>query len=68
MAEQCFSWFRGYSRIFNEMSPSRHRFFVLYFVAKHNSLLSAGDTDHLGPQAAVSSKIHKKPSGHYPCA
>ncbi|CAK0846254.1 unnamed protein product, partial [Prorocentrum cordatum] len=51
VAEQCFSWFRGYSRIFSEMSPYRHRLFVLCFVAKDNSMLFAGDADHLGPQA-----------------
>ncbi|CAK0879999.1 unnamed protein product [Prorocentrum cordatum] len=68
VTEQCFSWFRGYSRIFNEMSPSRRRFLVLYFVAKNNSMLSAGDADHLGHLAAIFSNMHRKPSGHYPCA
>ncbi|CAK0856788.1 unnamed protein product [Prorocentrum cordatum] len=68
VAEQCFSWFRGYSRIFNEMSPCRHRFLAPCFVAEHNSMSSAGDADHPGHLAAICSKMHRKPSGRRPCA
>ena len=39
-AEQTFSWFKGYSRILNEMSPLRHKFMVLYFCNLHNKYIS----------------------------
>jgi hypothetical protein len=47
VAEQVFSWFRGYARTFNEMRGVRHIFLALYYAGMHNELVSAGCTDHL---------------------
>ena len=34
VCEQTFSWFRGYARTLNEMSPLRHHFLVLVYVKR----------------------------------
>ena len=47
VAEQVFSWFRGYARVLNEMRSLRHRFLVLYLCRRHNDLVDAGETSHL---------------------
>ena len=60
IAEQTFSWFRGYAKPFNEMRTKRHWFIVLYFVARHNQLTDTGDTAYLNKRKA--SKVLKRPS------
>ena len=64
-AEQTFSWFKGYSRILNEMSPLRHKSMVLYFCKLHNQCIAERRADYLPPMAAsVSSSMRV---GHYGC-
>ena len=47
VAEQTFSWFRGYANFLNDMCSLRHRFAVLLFCTWHNDLMTAGKTEHL---------------------
>ena len=47
VAEQTFSWFRGYANFLNDMRSLRHRFAVLLFCTWHNDLMTAGKTEHL---------------------
>ena len=49
VCEQTFSWFRNYSKIFNDMRENRHRFAVLLFCSMHNQLVDNGATAHLNP-------------------
>ncbi|CAK0848816.1 unnamed protein product [Prorocentrum cordatum] len=64
-AEQTFSWFKGYSRILNEMSPLRHQFMVLYFCKLLNQYIAERRADYLPPMAAVVSSGMRV--GHYGC-
>ena len=63
VCEQVFSWFRGHARVLNEMKASRNHFLVLYYVRKHNELMSQDDTSHLN-QHKRSDRLKR---GHYMC-
>eukprot|EP00438_Fugacium_kawagutii_P027957 Skav210836 [mRNA] locus=scaffold543:17052:17576:- [translate_table: standard] len=65
VAEQTFSWFRGYAKVLNEMRELRHRFAVLFFVCKHNELIAQGKTDHLNQHMA--DKNAKRKAKPYAC-
>ena len=54
--EQVFSWFRGYARVLNEATPSRHAFKVLYFCKLHNQAVDAKDTSYLNPYSRSAKK------------
>ena len=60
IAEQTFSWFRGYARSFNELRTSRRRFLVLLYAKRHNELLRTGKTTHLNRY----SHTKRKRGGH----
>jgi hypothetical protein len=47
VCEQTFSWFRNYAKVLNQMRSLQHQFLVLYFIKRHNHLVSCGDTMHL---------------------
>lgn len=47
VAEQVFSWFRGFARTFNELRPARHHFLVLYYCRKHNKMIEDRRADYL---------------------
>ena len=47
IAEQVFSWFRGYAKMFNNMQALHHRFMVLQHVRRHNTMVDVGDRRHL---------------------
>ena len=49
IAEQTFSWFRGYARSMNELKPARRQFIVPLYAEMHNELSGKGDTSHLNP-------------------
>ena len=49
IAEQTFSWFRGYARSMNELKPERHQFLAHCYAKEHNELMANGDTSHLNP-------------------
>ena len=49
IAEQTFSWFRGYARSMNELRPTRHQFLVLLYAKMHNELMAKGEMSHLNP-------------------
>ena len=61
IAEQTFSWFRGYSKVLNDMHPLRHRFAVLLFCKQHNDLVACGDTYHLNQYKVYKGKGATKP-------
>ena len=56
VAEQTFSWFRGYARSTNEMKPQRHQFLVPLYAKIHNALLERGATSHLNPYSCQRAK------------
>ncbi len=47
VAEQVFSWMRGFARTFNELRPERHRFLMLLYCKRHNHLIETKQTYHL---------------------
>ena len=49
IAEQTFSWFRGYERSMNGIKPARHQFLVQFYAKEHNELMTTGDASHLNP-------------------
>ena len=51
ICEQTFSWFRRFAFTFNVMSPLRHRFITLRYLAKHNECISHGDCAYLSPMS-----------------
>ena len=61
IAEQTFSWFRGYSKVLNDMRPLRHRFAVLFFCKQHNDLVACGGTYHLNQYKVYKGKGATKP-------
>ncbi|CAE8711661.1 unnamed protein product [Polarella glacialis] len=65
VAEQIFSWFRGYARTFNEMKDLRHMFLVVYYCKRHNMLIDNGDTKHLNKFSTH--KKAKKVKKSYEC-
>ena len=65
IAEQTFSWFRGYARLFNSMRKARHHFVVLLFARKHNALVDSKSTSHLN--AFVTGAKRKRGSSSYDC-
>ena len=65
VAEQVFSWFRGFARTLNEMRGSRHTFLVLYYCKRHNELVDAGDKAHLNAYTLSRAKSKKTTSGHH---
>ena len=67
VSEQVFSWFKMYARIFNEMTPSTHRFFVLYFCRLHNACVQDGDAEYLNAFSSKNKVVKKRPSS-YACA
>ena len=52
IAEQTFSWFRGYASTFNVKNPLTHVFYVLLYVKKHNLLIRKDYLRHLNPFSA----------------
>ena len=64
IAEQTFSWFRGYSKVLNDMRPLRHRFAVLLFCKWQNDLVENGNAQYLNQY-----KVHhkKKARKSYAC-
>ena len=63
IAEQTFSWFRGYARTINEMRPRRAMFLVTYYAWLRNKLLASGSKRHLNAYGAVGKKRQSKPYG-----
>ena len=61
VAEQTFSWFRGYSRVLNDMRRARHRFAVLLFCKWHNNMVLQGNTHHLNKYKVQKAKNASKP-------
>jgi hypothetical protein len=66
VAEQVFSWFRRYSRVFNEMRSVRHRFLVLYYCVLHNEMVSRESLTHLNAYTTTRSRAQH--SGSYACS
>ena len=60
VAEQTFSWFRGYSKHLNEMRAVRHKFLVLYYIRCHNDLIAKGEADYLNEYAYLNKKRSSK--------
>ena len=52
IAEQTFSWFRGYASTFNVKNPLTHVFYVLLYIKKHNLLIRKDYLRHLNPFSA----------------
>ncbi|CAE7791620.1 unnamed protein product [Symbiodinium sp. CCMP2592] len=52
IAEQTFSWFRGYASSFNTKNADTHIFYVLLYVKKHNLLVRKDYIRHLNPFSA----------------
>ena len=70
VCEQVFSWFRNYAVTFNSLTPLRHQFMVLYYVKRHNDLVSRSQVEHLNKFAAAAERaavVRKKPSIAYGC-
>ena len=65
IAEQVFSWMRGFARTFNELRPARHHFLMLYYCKRHNALVDAKYTGHLNKFAHKNPK--KRQSSSYSC-
>lgn len=65
VAEQVFSWFRGYALTFNELRKERHVFLVLYYCKRHNLLLDNKGADYLNKYAA--NKSSKRATRGYAC-
>ena len=66
VSEQVFSWFRGYSRVLNEMKACRHHFLVLYYCAQHNKHIEAGTAKYLNAYSHLN-KSKQKQSRSYSC-
>ena len=64
-AEQVFSWFRGYARVLDGCTPSRHAFKVLYFA---DFIVKLWRLFHSFPMLASFVKRGKKSSGPYSCS
>ena len=64
VAEQVFSWFRGYARSINELRADRHVFIVRYFCKLHNELCDNGQATHLNAVATGT----KRKRGNYQCS
>jgi len=62
VAEQVFSWFRGYAKSFNSMGSLHHKFLVLQHIRRHNAMIDSGDNKHLCPFNHL-----KKTSKPYDC-
>ena len=67
IAEQTFSWFRGYAASFNSKSPDTHIFYVLLYVKKHNTLIRKDYMQHLNAFSArakvgKAARILRRPS------
>lgn len=56
IAEQVFSWMRGFARTFNELRPNRHRFLMHYYCKRHNELLHSDYRGHLNKFAYKNQK------------
>ena len=56
VAEQTFSWFRGYARSTNEMKPQRRQFLAPLYAKIHNALLERGATSRLNPYSCQRAK------------
>ena len=52
IAEQVFSWFRGYSATFNSMSADHQRFYVKAYSRRHNHMQKLKDLHDLNPWSA----------------
>ena len=65
VAEQSFSWFRGYARPLNEMAPLRHKLCVLYFAKLHNKYVDEHNIGYLPPLESL--KVTQGRGGHYGC-
>jgi len=69
LAEQIFSWFRGYASTLNNMRPLRHRFIVKHYIRLHNDLVLQDDTSHLNKfSKRYTQPMTKEKSGQYRCA
>ena len=73
IAEQTFSWFRGYASSFNTKAHDTHIFYVLLYVKMHNNLVRQNRLQHLNALSARSkiakaTRILRKPaSKKYSC-
>ena len=73
IAEQTFSWFRGYASSFNTKAHDTHIFYVLLYVKMHNNLVRQNRLQHLNAFSARSkiakaTRILRKPaSKKYSC-
>ena len=73
IAEQTFSWFRGYASSFNTKAHDTHIFYVLLYVKMHNSLVRQNRLQHLNAFSARSkiakaARVLRKPaSKKYHC-
>eukprot|EP00973_Karenia_brevis_P057155 7951213-Karenia_brevis.AAC.1 len=65
VAEQIYSWFRGYARQLNEMRPLRHQSLVLKFSALHNDAGAKSKCDYLNKFSPFKKSTKKQVS--YPC-
>ncbi|CAK0816567.1 unnamed protein product, partial [Prorocentrum cordatum] len=66
VAEQSFSWFRGYARPLNEMVPLRHKLCVLFFAKLHNNYVAEHNIEYLPPTGSL--KTTQGTGGHDGCA
>eukprot|EP00439_Symbiodinium_sp_Y106_P064748 s877_g10.t1 len=73
IAEQTFSWFRGYASSFNTKAHDTHIFYVLLYVKMHNILARQNRLQHLNAFSARSkiakaARILRKPASRkYHC-
>ncbi|CAK0871899.1 unnamed protein product, partial [Prorocentrum cordatum] len=66
VAEQSFSWFRGYARPLNEMAPLRHKLCVLLFAKLHNNYVAEHNIEYLPPMGSL--RTTQGTGGHYGCS
>ena len=57
----------SHQRTFNTMNSARHKFSVLHYVCRHNTMMQAEDTAHLLKYAAIKEVCHcRRPPTLYP--
>lgn len=64
IAEGTFNWFRGCSKVLNDVRPERRRLAVFYYCKLRNGLVSSGSIQHLNQRKTSGAK---KPSKSYEC-
>ena len=60
VAEQTFSWSRGYARSTHELRQARRRFRVPLYAKFHNALLASGETSRLNPYSYQGGRRRKR--------